>query len=324
MVRNAGEALGVAAAVNLAGPAATRYESSAKIQVLFEIEQQLAGTKPPTTIRAFDGLRSPKWPEHILGRIDAEKAKRGETLYRQICQHCHLPPVSSPEFWNDDRNWTAKNDAGERYLRITTIPVDEIGTDPMQARSLANRTIDTTGLGLDTRVYAPGPDGKCSSIAVRDAPNLPYGVALGAVVQETIGYWYAKNNIAEPERHRMDGNRPNCLNGAMQYGARPLNGIWATAPYLHNGSVPSLYALLSPLDERPAVFYLGNSEYDPVNVGYVSTAFENGFKLDTAKLGNRNTGHVLDDAPAKGNGIIYNKRLTSEQRLELIEFLKTQ
>src|SRR5205807_2120961 len=41
------------------------------------------------------------------------------------------------------------------------------------------------------------------------------------------------------------------------YTARPLNGVWATAPYLHNGSVPNLYALLLPPDQRPADFWVG-------------------------------------------------------------------
>src|SRR5262249_31378209 len=54
----------------------------------------------------------------------------------------------------------------------------------------------------------------------------------------------------------------------MAYKARPLDGIWATAPYLHNGSVPNLNALLTPPAQRPSEFYVGTRVYDPVNVGY--------------------------------------------------------
>jgi hypothetical protein len=59
------------------------------------------------------------------------------------------------------------------------------------------------------------------------------------------------------------------------YKGRSLNGIWATAPYLHNGSVPTLRALLDPARRRPATFPLGAT----------------GFIFDTRLPGNRNTGH---------------------------------
>ncbi|PNB46292.1 hypothetical protein C1X73_34765, partial [Pseudomonas sp. FW305-130] len=53
------------------------------------------------------------------------------------------------------------------------------------------------------------------------------------------------------------------------YRARPLNGVWATAPYLHNGSVPSLYWMLSPAAERPKSFCMGGGrDYDPKQVGF--------------------------------------------------------
>ena len=56
----------------------------------------------------------------------------------------------------------------------------------------------------------------------------------------------------------------------LAYKARPLNGIWTGAPYLHNGSVPNLYELLLPAADRSKTFYLGSWEYDPVTVGYVN------------------------------------------------------
>ena len=66
----------------------------------------------------------------------------------------------------------------------------------------------------------------------------------------------------------MNGHRNNGIQAPLAYKVRPLNGIWATPPYLHNGSVPNLYALLSPVAERPKTFYLGHRDYDPVCVGY--------------------------------------------------------
>ena len=54
------------------------------------------------------------------------------------------------------------------------------------------------------------------------------------------------------------------------YANQPLDGLWLRAPYLHNGSVPTLRDLLNPASERPAVFYRGYDVYDPKNVGFVS------------------------------------------------------
>ena len=56
------------------------------------------------------------------------------------------------------------------------------------------------------------------------------------------------------------------------YANSPLDGIWARSPYLHNGSVPTLYDLLLPASERPLTFYLGTREYDPEKVGFKTTA----------------------------------------------------
>jgi hypothetical protein len=50
----------------------------------------------------------------------------------------------------------------------------------------------------------------------------------------------------------------------------PLDGIWLRAPYLHNGSVPTLWALLQPPALRPKAFLRGYDVYDPVDVGFES------------------------------------------------------
>src|SRR5206468_1045395 len=119
----------------------------------------------------------------------------------------------------------------------------------------------------------------------------------------------------------MNGDRPNQLQLKLEYKARPLNGIWATPPYLHNGSVPSLFALLSPVRDRPAVVHLGGGEYDPVDSGYENSAVPGGSALDTNRPGNRNTGHEFRDGP-KGGGVI-GRALSPDERHALIEYLKT-
>ena len=96
-----------------------------------------------------------------------------------------------------------------------------------------------------------------------------------------------------------------------QYRARPLNGIWATGPFLHNGSVPTLMDLLSPPSDRPSTFKVGNGTFDPNNVGFKPAENDSNFVFDTSKKGNSNKGHI------------YGVNLTDSEKVALIEYLKS-
>jgi hypothetical protein len=102
------------------------------------------------------------------------------------------------------------------------------------------------------------------------------------------------------------------------YANMPLDGLWLRAPYLHNGSVPTLRDLLEPSSRRPKTFYRGYDVYDQAKVGFVSTReSENGrafFKFDTAVAGNSNSGH---------EGKRYGTELPADEKTALIEYLKT-
>jgi mono/diheme cytochrome c family protein len=331
MVRNAGEALGVQAGVNLAGPAATRFASTADLRNLHRIEMQISGAdKPqnhPQVKKAFPGLQSPKWPEDILGKIDAAQAARGKALYVQHCQGCHLPPPDGPDsaLWSD-AHWITLGGSPQKYLKTAMIPQKHVGTDPAQIASLNARTIDTTGIGVNARLWVPdGSSGDCklAEQATTDGPQVPYGYALGAVVQQAIAHWYAQNKVPPEEQAVMNGGgRPNCLNPFDGYRPRPLNGVWATGPFLHNASVPTLYALLSPVSERPPVIWLGNREFDAKDVGVKWGRFEGGSEVNTSQPANSNAGHEFRDAPQGTPGVI-GPLLKPDERRALIEYLKT-
>jgi cytochrome c5 len=98
------------------------------------------------------------------------------------------------------------------------------------------------------------------------------------------------------------------------YANMPLDGIWLRAPYLHNGSVPTLRALLFP-EERPDEFHRGYDVYDWENVGFVSSgpdAEREGVRFSTRERGNSNAGHM------------YGTTLQPDEKLALIEYLKTK
>lgn len=99
------------------------------------------------------------------------------------------------------------------------------------------------------------------------------------------------------------------------YVAMPLAGAWLNAPYLHNGSVPTMADLLEPPERRPARFFRGYDVYDPARMGFVSTgpdAEREGMEIDTRQPGNGNGGHA------------YGAALAPEAKAALLEFLKTQ
>jgi hypothetical protein len=153
-----------------------------------------------------------------------------------------------------------------------------------------------------------------------------FGFALGQVVENTVNVWYDSQDppTSTADRNRMNGNRKNGIRAPLAYKVRPLNGVWATPPYLHNGSVPNVYALLSPVSERPAKFYLGNREYDPVNVGYRTDKIDGGFEFDTSLRGNHNTGHEFKGAAGdKSQDGVIGPGLTPEERRALVEYIKT-
>lgn len=98
------------------------------------------------------------------------------------------------------------------------------------------------------------------------------------------------------------------------YANMPLDGLWLRAPYLHNGSVPDLRALLEPAAARPKIFYIGYDVYDWDRAGFVTDsarASAKGWRFDTSLRGNGNGGHE------------YGVRLSAAQKAALVEYLKT-
>jgi len=329
MVRNAGEALGVSAKVNLTNPDRPLFKGSVPLTEVHDMEELLAGPDPFLQPVGFKGLASPVWPADLFAVLDptlkppsAADVAEGRRLYGQHCASCHgvAPNDPSGAFW-DTANWTEPNEAGQRYYKVPVIALEKIGTDPAQADVLRTRTVK---LPAYLKVPKPNPvDGVyCEDQASGEVvAEAAFGWALAVVTGRVIDRWYTDNKVPPAERARMDGYRPNCIQAPAGYKARPLNGIWATAPFLHNGSVPSLAELLKPAAERVKKFCLGSLEFDPVAVGYDTTCIKGSTVIDTTVKGNLNTGHSFENAPL-GNGVI-GPALNEEDRKALLEYLKT-
>ena len=113
------------------------------------------------------------------------------------------------------------------------------------------------------------------------------------------------------------------------YAATPLTGVWANFPYLHNGSVPTLYHLLGPATERPAIFeVMAARTFDRERVGqrlYTRPAYE---RLDETELlrrfgSNRDWFTILRPGSANTGHEFWSRIRTDDHRRALIEYLKT-
>ncbi len=331
MIRNAGEAMGVAAYVQFDNKNDKRFYSSVKLDNLHWMETLLGGSIPPASVKKFGGLQAPQWKESVFGKIDIQKHAKGGKLYAELCQSCHLPPMDSDDFWSQTY-WTKPDSQNRSYLDLPIVDINYINTDPEQAWILMKRKVNTEGVGLNTKIYAEkvewnkdepvylgAQSGNCKPTMITSGKSESFALSLGAAVQEVNDYWYTAHNISKDKQARMNGYRKNCLRAPFAYKARPLNGIWATAPFLHNGSVPDLYSLLSPVAERPKKFYLGSLDFDTERMGYDTSFKEGYFELNTQVKGNANTGHEFSDTPNKG---VIGRELSEEERFQLIEYLK--
>ena len=308
LVRNIGEALGVRAQAVMYGPDASKFLNSVNFAGLQQLEGVLAGPAP------LQGLRSPSWPS-VLPPLDAQKVKEGEALYTKHCRGCHLPPIkelitSRPTTPDAPPTKYWVNNVGTWLLKVTDIPLDEIGTDPHEAVDYAQRTADTGALGLGKKTAREGLMLVTRTIANNffEANNIP--------MTERLGKWRSLDpgQTADPMGYTL-------VRDAIIYKARPLNGAWTLGTYLHNGSVPNLYLLLSPQSDRPATFYVGSKRFDPVNVGFETTKMKGATLFDTSLPGNSNSGHEFRNAPPNTKGVI-GPLLTHAERMALIEFLK--
>lgn len=134
--------------------------------------------------------------------------------------------------------------------------------------------------------------------------------------RERIDTWNEANAIAANKVVAGFGIQRKGLIEAPLEGYNPpfLDGLWLRAPFLHNGSVPTLRDLLEPAADRPKVFYRGFDLYDPVRVGFIAhgaDAENVGTKYDTSERSNGNHGHEF------GTG------MPREDKDALIEYLKT-
>jgi hypothetical protein len=317
--RNTGEVIGVFGDVIAhPNPGVTNgFKSSLKVNNLIGLEDILAE------------LRTPAWPASAFGAIDQSKLPHGKELYVQHCGSCH-ELVSRTDLGKQIKTkmnllngkpapgtdpWMACNafDYSASSGPLTNFQSSILtGGDKISAThelgDLLRITVASTLLDQKANLVK-SIAGRL--IGIKRPPELELAPPLGAPPPPT------RTVAKQAQLDRcMASNHQN-----MGYTSRPLNGVWATAPFLHNGSVPTMYDLLLPPAARPKSFYLGTRRYDPKKLGFLTEKNEqngNTFEFNTRAA----DGYIIDGNSNEGHDYS-NDQLSDEDRYAIIEYLKT-
>jgi len=341
--RNVGEVLGVFSTFDLKEKGEVGYVSSAVQHNLTRLEYQL------------NSLESPLWPENILPPIDKELAAKGKKLFSQYqCNACH---GSSATFDRTDTN---------RIMKAEHTSVNLLGTDATMAMNALTRR--------GKRGYFTGVVDESSDETISALQALKYAttevvkepdhdkIIIRRGIEHAADFLFAKqtNPFKKATQRKVNFETMLATSDAKKiaysllvYRGRTLNGIWATAPYLHNGSIPNLYELFLPScsdaeieagkECRSNSFTVGSREFDPEKVGYVSkdkNQYPDLYEFNTSLPSNSNKGHEYaagKTAIVKRNeeGVAIRKAdgsfvleqpfpaMNHVQRKALVEYLKT-
>ena len=214
-------------------------------------------------------------------------------------------------------------------------PTDEASKPAAQSDQEKQKKKDAADLQADIQQFEDaitiGPSQVNNFLASLDISRLNTGVALRLIVFRARRRFYDLRRYTEDERDEMNGfGELDVPKPLAQYKPRPLAGIWAAGPFLHNGSIPTIYQLLLPADQRDKKFFVGTRDFDSVNLGLSTQPTEGreGFWFDTSITGNSNVGHEFRSGfvPPPPGGLprhgVIGPELTEEDRRDIIEYLK--
>jgi hypothetical protein len=347
LVRNTSEVIGVfAEVVTRQYPDLNGYPSSVKIRNLMAMEDQLGR------------LMSPAWPAQF-GAVDRDGSlfKEGKRLFERACADCHVDldrrdlvtPIKAQmtPIWGQGgvgtdpgmvcNTFTVQAKAG--LLQGTRRSI--FAGDPLPARAPNAAFLQTQAVGAMLRQKKDIIGAVIHSVL--GIPSRIERVELQAAADQNLQSQPKDKaeRLADCEAAaRSPRSSPGDLR-TLAYKARPLNGIWATAPYLHNGSIRSLYQLLLPPERRETRFWVGNHEFDTREVGFVngpSAKWPNGSWFNTHDVngpihGNSNAGHdyqYTDPQCKKDDKKCERERpsaqprdFTDPERWALIEYMKS-
>ena len=331
--RNVGEVLGVFGEVYIDRDKQTRilkgFCSSARRAGLDILEEKVVK------------LWSPLWPNE-LSQLKSELVVNGEKIYAQKCIKCHnllltqtarIEKLKQPGLQKDENGktltpfWDWAREDERRKIRAV---LENVGTDQKMNVNSLQREKAETGMLRDRPVRVVDGDQLLTATepAAAVLKHVVSSAILGGISPITCsGSIDTPSKIVDSRWEKILGTKVGLVakpvfatpqqNSGKDYKARPLNGVWATAPFLHNGSVRTLAQLLKPVtaarpeDARETKFFVGCENFDTVEVGFKCSEGE---LFDTSIYGNNNIGH---------SGEKYGTELPEYDKMALIEYIKS-
>lgn len=251
-------------------------------------------------------IGAPKWP----WKIDQALASKGKAIFARKteqggCADCHAITPGQTRFF-DQKTWAT--------------PVLDVGTDSKEYDILGwtakSGVLEGAKIPFLAKPLKP----------VDTAFNILGTSVIGSILQHYVPVLMKTEGQAEakepqspfsPETESLKDAFHAPMAGATPsyaYESRVLEGIWAAAPYLHNGSVPTLAELLKPAAERVSSFKVGPA-YDLVNVGLAVDQTKFDYTLQTTDCGDRNSGNSRC-------GHEFGTTLSPDEKKALLEYLK--
>lgn len=278
--------------------------------------------------RLIKKIGPPKWP----WKLDKTLVAAGEKVFNkkdpneenESCADCHGITTGKKR---------------SLFHKTWATPILDVGTDSREIGLLSLQV--QTGVLEGTAIFPTKPPLKATDSAVSVLGNL----VGGSIIQHYLGVELTPEQekaqtkldrlkamferevgsleelvdlpdlakFEEDIKQTLDTPAPDTKN-PFKYESRVLQGIWATAPYLHNGSVQSLTELLTPAEKRVAEFKVG-PEYDPDKVGLAANQTKFNFTLKTTGCDDRNSGNSRC-------GHDYGTTFSDAEKKALLEYLK--
>jgi mono/diheme cytochrome c family protein len=276
VMRNVGQSLGLGSVITNSETG----ESTSNMHNLDRLEKLTYKIRVPEWNRVFAGTNL-----EVKDRRASLAYGQGKAVYERECASCHTgSPMSS-----------GSTGASSVMIDYKMFPLDLVGTDRNDA-ILINTPVN----------------------------GEPFHESIFNATRKVKEAYYEKNGVSAEQQAIWEGRairgpeffRDTYLETKMGYRALHLAGVWATAPFLHNGSVPTIADLLKTAKDRPKFFHVGNREVDPVRLGYAAPILDEKCDekdescFDTTLAGNHNSGHE------------YGTDLDEESKQALIEYLK--
>lgn len=254
-------------------------------------------------------LGPPKWP----WALDQALVAKGKLVYKQkdaanenqSCEGCH---------------GIKKGQFRSVFHRTWATPFMDVGTDSREINLLDSQV--NTGVLEGERILGVVPPLK----RVDSARSVLVLSVAGSILQNYFTLGLKKSEAGQLRETLQPTAAAAAANGApdtaaatlsekFRYESRVLQGIWAAAPYLHNGSVPTLSELLTPDAQRVSEFMVGPA-YDINKVGLATQQTKFNYTLKTTDCSARDSGNSRC-------GHNYGTSFSAEDKRALLEYLKS-